>query len=289
MESEVKKSSRKKRFNRIDHFFTHIVLIIITIITLIPIWWIVTTSVDGKAVGLSASSIKLFPQSFSLKNYVQVFNNPNFLTWVKNSIIFSVVTTLIVMSLVSLGAYAYSRFNFPGKKAGMMFFLIVMMLPITTALLPQYLLMLKLNLVGKYIGIILIYTAGNMTFGIWNLKGYFDTVPKSLEEAAIVDGASKAQVFTQIILPLAAPAIAVTALIVFTAVWTEFATAFMFVKSSSQYTLAMGLYNWASDANNIPYPLFCAGSMVVAAPISILFMVFQKYIVSGLTVGGVKG
>ncbi|MFD3158148.1 sugar ABC transporter permease [Haloimpatiens sp. FM7330] len=289
MENAVKKVSRNKAKRRIDHFFTHIVLLIITVLSMIPIWWIIVTSIDGKAVGLSASSIKLLPAQFSFKNYISVFNNPNFLTWLKNSLIFAGVTTLIVMGLVALGAYAYSRFNFPGKKAGMMFFLIVMMLPITTSLLPQYLMMLKLKLVGKYIGIILIYTAGNMTFGIWNLKGYFDTIPKSLEEAAIVDGASKIQVFTNVMLPLAAPAIAITALIVFTTVWTEFATAFIFVKSSSQYTLAMGLYNWASNPRNIPYPLFCAGAMVVALPVATLFMLFQKYIVSGLTAGGVKG
>lgn len=287
MEGTLKKIYKKKM--KMDHFFTHIALLIYVLITMIPMWWIITTSFDGKAVGMSASSVKLLPAEFSFKNYAEVFSNPNFLTWLKNSFIFAGVTTFFVMVLVTLAAYAYSRFNFPGKKAGMMFFLIVMMLPVTTALIPQYLLMLKMNLVGKYIGVILIYTAMNMTFGIWNLKGYFDTVPKSLEEAAIVDGASKLQLFTNIMLPLAAPAIAVTALIVFTAVWTEFATAFIFINSASKYTLSMGLYSWAADPRNIPYPLFCAGAMVVALPVAIMFMIFQKYIVSGLTAGGVKG
>jgi arabinogalactan oligomer / maltooligosaccharide transport system permease protein len=280
----------KKRRLDFGNFITHIVLIIFSLFALFPVWWtiIMALSTPGR-ISLASTEVNLLPQGFTFGNFEQVFRNANFTMWMKNSFIFAGGTTIFALALATVAAYAFSRFNFPGKKAGLIGFIVFMMLPTTAAMLPQYLLWSRLNLINTYHGMILMYTSGTIAFSIWNLKGYFDTVPKSIEEAAIIDGASKAQVFKNIILPLSTPALVTTALFIFMGPWMDFAGAFIFISDQKKYTFAMGLYTWASDPRNVPWPLFAAGSIVVAAPVAVIYMVFQRYLVSGLTVGGVKG
>lgn len=266
---------------------SHIILIIACIFTIIPIWWVLNTALSNR-VSIASTQISLIPEGFTFNNFIEVFRNKNFTLWLRNSIIFSVGTTLLTLFCATIAAYAFSRFDFKGKKVGLMFFIVLMMLPITAAMVGQFRIFRTFGLLNKYIGMILLYSAGAMAFSIWNLKGYFDTIPKSLEEAALVDGANKLQIFLNVILPLSKPALAITALFIFIVPWTDFAAAFLFISDPDKYTLAMGLYQWASDPRNIPWPLFAAGSIIVAAPLAILYLVFQRYIVSGLTVGGVK-
>lgn len=279
---------QEKKSKIVGDTFTYFFLIVFTILTSIPAWWILNLSLE-KARNLMSTTISLFPQHFTLSNYSKVFGDPDFLMWLKNSCIFSVSTTIIAVTIALLAAYGFSRFNFPGKRAGMLMFIVFMMLPITATLLPQYLLIRALHLTNTYSGMILIYVAGSQTFAVWNLKGYFDTIPKELDEAATVDGAGRFRIFKDIILPLSKPALAITIVITFLGPWTDFAGIFMFMSDPHKYTLAMGLQKWGSDFRATPWPIFAAGSFIVAGPITIIYMGLQKYVVSGLTIGSVKG
>lgn len=258
------------------------------LITLIPIWWVLHTAFDNRT-SMVSTEITLFPKNPTLDNFIEVLTHPSFLTWLRNSFIFSAGTTIFCLALATLAAYAFSRFNFPGKRAGLVSFVVYMMLPATASLVPQLMLIKVLGIKNTYISLILIWSAANMAFAVWNLKGYFDTIPKSIEEAAIVDGASKLQIFTLIMLPLAKPALAITAIFIFTVPWTDYVTSYLFLTDGSMYTLAQGLFGWAADFRTVSWGVFSAGSIIMALPLTIIYLAFQKYIVSGLTVGGVKG
>lgn len=287
MASNTTKSLSAQR--RFGDSMVYIIVSIFTILVMVPIWWVIQKSLS-KVSSLTSVNIHVLPEGgTTLGNFVDVLKDPGFPMWFKNSFILAVGTTLLVLLLGTLAGYAFSRFSFPGRNAGLTAFLVYMMLPTTAAMVAQRKMWEAFHLINTYQGMILIYTAGNLTFTIWQLKGYFDTVPKALEEAAIIDGASKIKVFTSIMIPLSAPAIAICGLFAFTGVWTDFATGWLFIDDPNLYTLGMGLYNWVSDPRNVPWNKFAAGAVIVALPLAILYMVFQKYIVGGLTAGGVKG
>lgn len=274
--------------SKIGYLLTHVFLIAVSIATIIPIWWVLLTAFD-KRVSLVSTEFMVLPQNPTADNFLVVLSHPNFAMWLKNSFIFASGTTIFTLILATLSAYAYSRFDFPGKKAGLASYVIYMMLPTTAALVPQLLIIKFLGIKNSYFSLIMIWSAANMAFAIWNLKGYFDTISKSIEEAAIIDGASRFQVFTKIMLPLAKPAIAITAIFIFTAPWTDYVTSYLFLTDATKYTLAQGLYGWAADFKTVSWGVFCAGSIIMALPLTIIYLVFQRYIISGLTVGGVKG
>lgn len=272
----------------VEDTLTYIFLFLFTIFTLIPAWWILELSLE-KGRGLVSTTYTLLPQHFTLGNYTNILGRADFLMWLRNSLIFAGVSTVSTLGLAILAAYGFSRFTFPGKKLGMFMFILFMMLPTTAALLPQYLLFQSLKLTNTYIGMILLYTAGGQTFAIWNLKGYFDTIPRELDEAATVDGATRLKIFSSIIVPLSKPAIAVTTVILFLGPWTDFAGIFMFISDPNKTTLAMGLTTMGGDLRATPWPLFAAASFIVAGPITALYMILQKNVVNGLTNGSVKG
>ena len=270
---------------------TYIIIGLFIIATVIPIWLVIQQAFYKLD---STLSISFWPKDATLKNFKLIFTQPEFPMAFKNSLILSSISTIIVIMIGTGAAYAFSRFSFPGRNAMLTGFLVYMMLPTTAAMIAQKFIIDKVQVFFGEVSIvypclILMYIAGTMTFTIWNLKGYFDTIPKSLEEAAIIDGASRIKVFTKIMLPLAAPAIAVSALFAFMASWTDFATGWIFISDQTQYTLAMQLNLWISDPNNPLWSQFAAGSIVVALPVAILYFAFQRYIVGGLTAGGVKG
>lgn len=263
-------------------------MITVCILSMIPIWWVLHTAFDNRTT-LVSTEMSLFPQNPTFNNFMEVLTHPRFLMWLKNSFIFAAGTTVFCLTLATLAAYAFSRFNFPGKKSGLASFVVYMMLPATASLVPQLFLIQILGIKNTYMSLIFIWSAANMAFAVWNLKGYFDTIPKSIEEAAIVDGATPFQIFALIMLPLAKPAIAITAIFIFTVPWTDYVTSYLFLTDGSMYTLAQGLFGWAADFKTVSWGVFCAGSIIMALPLTVVYVAFQKYIVSGLTVGGVKG
>jgi arabinogalactan oligomer/maltooligosaccharide transport system permease protein len=206
-----------------------------------------------------------------------------------NSVIISAATTFMGVFLASTAAYAFSRFRFPGRRAGLMSFLVSQMFPGVLMMIPLYIIIVQwLGLGSSYIGLVLVYTVTAIPFCVWMMKGYFDTIPRELEESALIDGASQAVIFFRIVLPLAKPAVAVTALFSFMTAWNEFIQAATFMNKEEMYTMPVGLRFFVGGYSQ-QWGYFAAGSIVAAIPIMALFMFLQKYLVSGLTAGAVKG
>ena len=205
-----------------------------------------------------------------------------------NSVVVSAATTLIGVVLASTAAYAFSRFRFPGRKLGMAGFLITQMFPGVVMAIPLYILLDELGLLNSLTGLILVYSTSSLPFCVWMLKGYFDTIPRDLEEAAIMDGASQWTLFTQIILPLARPAIVVTALFSFMTAWNEFILAATFLSDENMFTLPVVLQRFVGDYST-QWGYFAAGAILVSVPVMLLFFRLQKYLIGGLTAGAVKG
>jgi len=205
-----------------------------------------------------------------------------------NSVVVSVITTILGVFLACTAAYAFSRFRFPGRSFGMLTFLVVQMFPATLLLIPMYVILSRMGLLNSMIGLAFVYSMTGIPFCVWMLKGYFDTIPKELEEAALIDGASRIKIFYMIILPLARPAIAVTALFSFMTAWNEYILAATFLNKETAYTLPVMLKSFVGQYN-ADWGSFAAGAIIVSIPVVALFYVLQKNLVAGLTAGGVKG
>ena len=271
----------------IKKIFLHLFLIFWVLITLYPILWVIKIAFSPGNTLLS-TSLSLIPEHFTFSNFQTVIFGRPFLRWFINSAICAGGTTVLGVFLACTAAYAYSRFTFPGRREGMMAFLITQMFPGTLMIIPQFILMSKLGLLNNMLGLIVIYSTTAIPFCVWILKGYFDTIPVDLEESALIDGASRNQAFWYVIVPLARPAIAITALFSFMTAWNEYILAATFMSSELNYTLPVGLRlmvgEFASD-----WGLFAAASLLISIPVVALFMSLQKYLISGLTAGAVKG
>lgn len=266
---------------------THLVLMIFTIIAVYPILQVVTISLRPTDKLLS-TSLEIIPANATFNSYVELFTERPFLVWVGNSTLISLTVTLTGVALASMAGYAFSRFNFFGKKAGLFSLLVTQMFPATMLLLPLYLMLIFLGLINTYLGIIITYTATALPFCIWTMKGYYDTIPTSLEEAARIDGCNQFQAFFKIILPLAAPALVITGLFSFMTAWAEYVVANQILQNAELWTLPLGLKSFESNMST-EWGLYGAASLVVMIPVVILFLILSRWLVSGLTLGSVKG
>ncbi|MBR2979894.1 MAG: sugar ABC transporter permease [Myxococcaceae bacterium] len=272
--------------------FRHAFLICFTLAVLWPILWVLKIAFnEGQDFSISMNPL---PDKFTLQNFVHLVSTTDkdgnwlFGRQFLNSLVISASASLIGIFVSASAAYAFSRFKFPGRRAGMMAFLITQMFPGTMMMIPLYLLLNYLGLLDSMLGLILVYSTSTIPFCTWNLKGYFDTIPHELEEAAIIDGASQARIFWQIIMPLSAPALAVTALIAFMSSWNEYIMAAKFMDSELSYTLPVVVNSYISS-KSVQWGYFAAGAVLVSTPIVLLFLALQKFMVGGLTAGGVKG
>ncbi len=204
-----------------------------------------------------------------------------------NSLVVASSATLLGIALSTTAAYAFSRMRFPGHRLAMATFLVTQMFPATMMVVPLYLLINRLGLVDSTLGLVIVYSTTSLPFCIWMLKGYFDTIPEDLDEAALIDGASRLRVFYQVILPLARPAIAVTALFSFLAAWNEFILAATFLSRQEAFTLPVTLYRNVGG-HGADWGAFAAGSIIVSIPVCALFFFLQKNLVGGLSAGAVK-
>jgi arabinogalactan oligomer/maltooligosaccharide transport system permease protein len=237
---------------------------------------------------LFTTSLRLIPRDATLAAYHRLLFDKPFLTWVRNSALVTAVVTLVSLACAALAGYAFSRFRFRGKSTGLIGLLVTQMFPATMVILPLYVLMQGLRLINTLPGLMIAYTATALPFCVWTMKGYYDTIPVALEEAARIDGASQMGAFARVALPLAAPGLAVTALFSFMAGWSEFIVARVIISSSPLYTLPLGLASLQSTFRT-EWATLAAGSLIVSAPAVALFLVLNRYLVGGLTVGGVKG
>jgi arabinogalactan oligomer/maltooligosaccharide transport system permease protein len=293
--------SDRRRRGEPSHPLLHLFLLTMVVVTVYPILWVITIALSGQQaltfVDLPADPTLLdrlravvpWPRTFSLENFVALFRDQPFGRWLLNSAVVSAATTVLGVTLACSSAYAFSRFRFPGRRAGLMSFLVSQMFPGTLMMIPLYIILVKwLGLGSTWIGLVLVYTMTAIPFCVWMLKGYFDTIPRELEESALIDGASPARVFFQIVLPLARPAIAVTALFSFMTAWNEFIQAATFMDREEMYTGPVGLRFFVGGYQQ-QWGFFAAGAIVTAIPVVALFLYLQRYLVSGLTAGAVKG
>lgn len=270
----------------------HAGLAVLCVVTLYPVLWVVKMALSPtQAMSLSISPI---PEAITLDHFRDVMGATDaqgrwlFGRQLLASIVVSGATTLVGLSLAVTAAYALSRFRFPGKQSGMQLLLVTQMFPGTLMLVPLYSILQALGLVDTWGGLVLVYATTSLPFCVWMLKGYFDTIPKELEEAALMDGASPGQVFVKIVLPLARPALAVTALFSFMTAWNEFILAATLLNDAARFTLPVALQRFVGEYKT-EWGHFAAGALIVSAPVMALFFALQKYLVGGLTAGAVKG
>jgi len=223
----------------------------------------------------------------SIKSYISLLTETDFLIWVRNSIFISFLVTLTGIVFASTGGYALSRFKFKGRDFGMIALLTTQMFPATMLLLPFFILLSYLGLINSYIGLIIIYSSTALPFCIWQMKGYYDTIPPSLEESARLDGCTRFQAFYKVILPLSSPALVITALFSFMASWSEYVVAAIILQDPKLYTLPLGLKSFQASLST-QWGLYAAGAVVVSIPVTILFISLSRFLVSGLTMGSVK-
>lgn len=229
----------------------------------------------------------LFPKNLSLEHYAALFKETDYVTWVLNSLKLCFAVATIQLALTSLSAYAFSRLRFTGRKYGLMLLLVLQVFPSSMAVAGYYILIYKFGLVDSSLALIFVL-AGGSAFNIWLLKSYIDGIPKALTEAAMIDGASHFQIFLRVILPLAAPQLAVIFLFSFIATYSEYVITSVFLQTPGNMTVALGLQSFISDQFAAHWTMFSAAAVISSIPIMIVFMCSQKFIQSGLVAGGVK-
>ncbi len=255
---------------------------------LIPILYTLSVSLSGTNNILSGS-FSFIPKTFTLDNYKAVIFNEPYLLWLKNTLILVSATVTLSLAVAIPAAYAFSRFRFIGRKTILYILILLNAFPSILSMFAIYRILMPIKLVNSYLGLILIYVGTMAIFGLWNMKGYFDTIPIEIEEAGKIDGANDFQLVTKLILPLAKPSIIVTAVMIIIFVWNEYIFAVTFMTGAQKYTLAAGLYALQATQYTRNWPVFSAASLLTAIPILIIFLMIQRNMVSGLTAGGVKG
>lgn len=283
---------KKMKGNRTSSIVLHNLLIaVLAFIWLIPIVWLVCTSFSSYS-GMNTSTF--FPKEWSVIHYVKLFQPDTvaqFPQWFMNTFIIACVTCVISTAFVLMVAYAMSVMRFKARKPLMNFFVILNLFPGMLAMIAVYFTLKSFNLTNSYAGLIMVYS-GSAGLGYLIAKGFFDTVPRALCEAARIDGCSEARIFWQIVIPMSRPIIVYTVISSFLVPWMDFVYAKMIlnVGISEKYTVAIGLYKMLDKSLiNSYFTMFCAGGVLVSIPISILFMIMQKFYVEGITGGAVKG
>lgn len=264
----------------------HAVLLVFTAIAIYPVLNVVSISLrPGNR--LRSTDLAIIPADWTLASYVELFTEQPFLTWLGNSLLVSGLVTLTGVALASIAGYAFSRYSFTGRRAMMLAILTTQMFPATMLLLPLYILIARLGLVNTYLGLLVFYTSTALPFCVWQMKGFYDTIPASLEEAARIDGCSRAAAFWRVILPLAAPGLVITALFSFMTAWSEYIVAAQVMQDEAMFTLPLGIKGFQASLSS-QWGLYAAASLLVSVPVVILFLSLSRYLVSGLTLGSVK-
>lgn len=280
--------SKKKWKERLSLTALNVFFIALCFVTLIPILYAVSVSLNEQN-SLLSSDFSFIPKSLTLDNYKAVLLGEDIMTWFKNTVILAVVTVALSLTVAVPAAYCFSRRRFPGRRAILKCLVLLNSFPAVLSMFAIYRLLRPMGLVNSRLGLILVYTGTMAVFSLWNTKGYFDTIPVEIEEAARIDGASDLQVVTRMVMPLAKPSIVVTALMVLIYVWNEYIYATTFLTGEENYTLAAGLNALQATEMTGSWPVFAAASIVVSLPVLVIFFLCQKHMTSGLTAGGVKG
>lgn len=277
-----------KTKSKLEVTFIYIFIILMFIVIGYPLVWTLMMSINP---GTNMLVTQLIPENPTLEHYLWLFTNPSsdYLLWYKNSLIIAVLNSIGSVVITSLIAYAFSRYKFFGRKYGLYLFLLLQMFPALMGMVALYILLTTIGLVDSIWGLLLIYLGGQIPFNAWLVKGYYDTIPRELDEAAKIDGAGHMRIFVTIMLPLAKPILAVVALFNFMAPFMDFLLPRIVLTDPNNYTLALGLYSFINDQFSTNFTRFAAGSILIAIPIALVFLALQRYLIGGLTAGATKG
>lgn len=284
----AQKQPTKKKFD-FALLLSYLVITIVIIIILYPLLWTIGASFNP---GNSLISTRMIPDNPTLEHYQALFANEGslqYINWFKNSVKVSIATMLLSTVFVTFTAYAFSRFRFTGRKNGLMLFMLLQMIPQFSALIAIFVLGQMLGLINNHMFLVFIYVGGQIPMNTYLMKGYFDTIPLSLDESAKIDGASPTRILMNILVPLAKPMLSVVAINGFTGPLGDFALSSVVLRNVESYTLPLGLYQLVTNPMTASYTKFAAGSILISVPVVIVFLLFQDNFVSGLTAGGTKG
>lgn len=279
--ARIKKTKRKRE--KID-IISNIIVVFFAVLSLFPLYWLVTSSLKN-----SADVVKMppdwFPKTFVWSNYTDVFNNQPAFTWAYNSIVVSLVSTLVLIAVSTMAAYAFSKLHFKGKNVIFIVFISSLMIPKEVMIVPLFRIIQDFGMVNTLSGMIWPNVA--TAFGVFLLKGFFDSIPDSLREAAKIDGASEFTIFFRIMLPLVKPGIGALFILNFVQVWNDYLWQLVVGQETGSKTLMVGIATLMQDLNpNFAYKM--AGAVVAAVPMLIIFVMFQKYFTKGITIGSDK-
>lgn len=266
-----------------------IIYVVLTIIAFIVIYPLIYIIAGAFSPGSDIGSITIIPfqNGFTLDHFKELFTETQYALWFKNSFIIAIFTSLCTVICATLAAYVFSRFRFTFKKPLLLSLLVLETFPSFLGMIALYVIILRIGGYNQLWGLILIYVAANIPYNTWMIKSYIDTVPKSLDEAAKIDGASNFRIFGQIIFPLAKPMVIFLGITSFTAPWMDFIFPKFLLRSEDKKTIAIGLYNMITDKKD-DFTLFAAGALIVAVPFMLFFMATQKMLVTSLAGAAVK-
>ncbi len=265
----------------------NVILVVACVAAVYPALRILTVSLRP-GDRLLSTSLKIIPEDATLENFREVIFEKDFLLWLWNSILITISTAFTGLIIAATSAYAFSRWKFHGRNAFLVFLLATQMIPAAMMMVPLYILAARLGLINTYRGLVIAYSVSSVPFSIWIMKGYYDTIPGSLEEAATIDGASRMYTLWRIILPLAAPALAVVFLFNFMSSWNDFLLARIMLQKPAMYTWPLGLQSLQAQFAT-EWGAYAAASLLLAVPVAALFLYTSKWLISGLTLGSVKG
>ncbi|NLO09537.1 MAG: sugar ABC transporter permease [Clostridiales bacterium] len=265
------------------------VLVILTIISLGVLYPLVYVISAAFSPGNSIASLNIIPfgDGFTLDHFKHLFNNTKYLIWFKNTLTIALGTSFLTIVVASLGAYVFSRFQFTMKKSMMLLMLILQIFPSFVGMVAIYVILLRINGLDTLWGLVLVYLAGNIPYNTWLVKSYIDTIPKSIDESARIDGANNLLIYRKIIMPIARPIIVFLGITSFTAPWMDYIFPKMILRSADKQTLALGLFSFVTDKKN-EFTVFAAGSLLIAIPFIIFFIITQKTMVTSFGSAAVK-
>jgi arabinogalactan oligomer/maltooligosaccharide transport system permease protein len=276
-----------RKGSRFGLAMTHVVLLFFCVLAVYPVLRILTVALRP-GDRLLSTSLAIIPADWTLDNFRTVLFEKDFLRWLWNSLVITLSTAFIGVMIASTSAYAFARWNFRGKNGALIFLFATQMIPAAMMMIPLYILAVRFGLINTWRGLVVAYSVGSVPFSIWILKGYYDTIPVELEEAALIDGTSRMGAFYRIILPLSTPSLAIAFLFNFTSAWNDFLLARIILARPEMATWPLGLQRM-QNLFRTEWGAFSAGALLVSIPVMILFFASSKYLVSGLTAGGVKG
>lgn len=277
----------KKVLHAVRYFFIYLFFIILSILIVYPIAFAVGGAFSpGKS--LASLEVLPIPKQITFIHFESLFTKTNYLMWYKNTLTIAIVNTCVMLVLTLISAYIFSRFRFKLKKPALMSFLIFQMFPSFIGIVAIYVILSRLSLTDNYLGLILVYVSSSLPYNIWLIKGYFDTIPRSIDEAAKVDGASNLAIFVKIVIPNAYPIIAFLGVTSFTQPWMDFILPRVILRSDKNKTLAVGLFEMINGRSNDNFTMFAAGALLIAFPFVILFLINQKYLIRVMAAGAIK-